>query len=52
MVFANMAYNPATLAQLKRHATHIPPAVRIYIHKQLHTSKKQTNLHKQKKYII
>jgi len=33
MVFANMAYNPATLAQLKRHATHIPPAVRIYIHK-------------------
>ncbi|XP_022166146.1 LIM domain transcription factor LMO4.2-like isoform X2 [Myzus persicae] len=27
MVFANMAYNPATLAQLKRHATHIPPAV-------------------------
>lgn len=28
MVFANMAYNPATLAQLKRHATHIPPSVR------------------------
>ncbi|XP_050433381.1 LIM domain only protein 3-like isoform X2 [Adelges cooleyi] len=27
MVFANMAYNPATLAQLKRHATHIPPTV-------------------------
>ncbi|XP_050538290.1 LIM domain transcription factor LMO4.1-like isoform X2 [Daktulosphaira vitifoliae] len=27
MVFANMAYNPATLAQLKRHATHIPPSV-------------------------
>lgn len=30
MVFANMAYNPATLAQLKRHATHIPPAVCTY----------------------
>lgn len=30
MVFANMAYNPATLAQLKRHATHIPPSVRTY----------------------
>uniref|UniRef100_A0A8D8M723 Rhombotin-1 n=1 Tax=Cacopsylla melanoneura TaxID=428564 RepID=A0A8D8M723_9HEMI len=28
MVFANMAYNPNTIAQLKRHATHLPPAGR------------------------
>ncbi|XP_075229451.1 LIM domain only protein 3-like [Lycorma delicatula] len=26
LVFANMAYNPPTIAQLKRHTNHIPPA--------------------------
>lgn len=31
MVFANMAYNPNTIAQLKRHASHLPVSETLFI---------------------
>ncbi|XP_008480096.1 LIM domain only protein 3-like, partial [Diaphorina citri] len=37
MVFANMAYNPNTIAQLKRHASHLPVSETLFMKTKLQT---------------